>query len=432
MCVCARSEYSIIARFAHSTSTLLPGVPMRDSIERGTYDYYVMSVDQPKILTFVLTPLAGDPDMYIGWGPDYTQPNSSHFLWAGRLIGVDVVTVHPLDPTACAVTPFSACNYYVGVTSFTRNASFSLLAYVQDTDPVVLVDGQPQTGRVDQGVNQLYVFFAPPGFSLVQLTLTPVMGDADLYVLVSANDTALPTRANAQYRSTSMTGSEEITIRASDSAVLSNCVPTARCNIFVSVNGFTNATYTVMATSGNQTSDLQNGVSLYDTVDAGEYAHFVFHNTDPQASLSFALTPISGDPDMYIATFPNPTMYNRSWQSAGTGRDVIEVYPIDPNYCAAPCSYFISVTGFLTNASFSIVAQVRENAITQLSDGEQTSATLPQGSTLQYILYLLPGTPTVIVRASAAFGGCGCGCDVVCVGTSVRFTELLSDTLCSL
>jgi hypothetical protein len=393
-----RSEYTIVARLSQSTATLMPGVPMRDSLDRSTYDYYVMSVNQPNILTFVLTPLAGDPDMYIGWGPNYAQPNNTNYLWAGRLVGVDVVVVHPSDPKACPVTPTSACNYYIGVTSYTRNASFSLLAYVQDTDPVTLIDGQPQTGQVDQGLTQGYVFYAPPNFASVQITLTPVIGDADLYIVVSSNDTVLPTRSNAQYRSTSITGSEEITIRAADPAVRNNCVPNAKCNIFVGVNGFTNSTYTVMATSGNQSSDLQDGVALYDTVDANEYVYYVFRNTYPQASLSFALSPISGDPDMYIATFPGPTRTNRTWQSSGIGRDVVEVFPNDPNFCVAPCNYYIAVTGWLTNASFSIVAQVRENATTQLSDGQPVVSSLGQGNTDQFVLYLLPGTLTVIVR----------------------------------
>ncbi len=55
----------MVARSALSVVTLLPGVPMRDSLSQGTYDYYVFSVDQSTEITLVLTPLSGDPDMYV-------------------------------------------------------------------------------------------------------------------------------------------------------------------------------------------------------------------------------------------------------------------------------------------------------------------------------------------------------------------------------
>lgn len=58
------SDYTVVARSALSVVTLLPGVPMRDSLSQGTYDYYVFSVDQSTEITLVLTPLSGDPDMY--------------------------------------------------------------------------------------------------------------------------------------------------------------------------------------------------------------------------------------------------------------------------------------------------------------------------------------------------------------------------------
>ncbi len=153
--------------------TLLPGVPMRDSLNVNEYDYFKFSVDQSTEIQLVLTPLSGDPDMYVncGIGPNATVlPNATNGApWSSRLVGLDVITIHPNDPNACHGVPGSATNYYVGVTSFTRNASFSLLAYATSADPVLLVDGQPQTGEVDTGITQDYIFYAPPGWSAVQV-----------------------------------------------------------------------------------------------------------------------------------------------------------------------------------------------------------------------------------------------------------------------
>jgi hypothetical protein len=55
--------------------------------------------------------------------------------------------------------------------------------------------------------------------------------------------------------------------------------------------------YTVMVQS-NSSVELQDGVPLFDSVDGGEYVYYVFRNENPNANLSFALTPFSGDPDL--------------------------------------------------------------------------------------------------------------------------------------
>jgi hypothetical protein len=138
-----------VVRTTSSVVTLLPGVPMRDTLMKDEYDYYVLSVDVEAVLSFVLTPLAGDPDLFVTWGDANTRPNATNNpMWRSRLVGIDVITIYPTDSKACVVNETSVCNYYVGVTSYSKNASFSLLAYSRSADPVTLVDGQPQSGEV--------------------------------------------------------------------------------------------------------------------------------------------------------------------------------------------------------------------------------------------------------------------------------------------
>ncbi len=81
-------------------------------------------------------------------GNDTVLPNATNGApWSSRLVGLDVVVIHPSDPKACHSNG-TLTNYYIGVTSFGKNASFSLLAYATSADPITLIDGQPQTGQV--------------------------------------------------------------------------------------------------------------------------------------------------------------------------------------------------------------------------------------------------------------------------------------------
>ncbi len=106
--------------------------------------------------------------MNCGVGNNTVLPNATNGApWSSRMVGLDVIVIHPSDPKACHANG-TVTNYYIGVTSFTRNASFSLLAYATSADPITLVDGQPQTGQV-RGVCRPLL---PPSFR-VPLPFTP-------------------------------------------------------------------------------------------------------------------------------------------------------------------------------------------------------------------------------------------------------------------
>ena len=396
-------------RAAQTAVTLLPGVPMRDTVQRGEFDYYVFAVDVDTAVTFVLTPVSGDPDMYIGWSNDSSyRPNATNAVWRSQLVSLDVVTVSPQDPRACHSS--GQCNYYIGVTAFGTTATFSLIAYQQDADPIALIDGQPQDGQVALGVTQQYVFLASSGFVSLQVTLTPVLGDADLYIAINSSTGA--TSANAVYRSTSVNGAETVTLLSSDSR-LAACVGVAVCTINIGVYGYSNSTYTVQVVSGQSLTTLQDGVPLFDVVDATGYNYYVFRNENPAANLSFSITPYSGDPDLYVTTNssmrPSPNFYQ--WRSSSLGRDVVVVWTTDVHYCEAPCNYYVAVDGYNSNASYAILAESLVNSTIRLTDGRPELSSVDQASVQQYELLIAAGTPTVEVRSAPS-------CRVLCFALS--------------
>ena len=410
------SSYNIVVRSAQSTVTLLPGIPMRDTLVHNAFDYYKFTVDQTVAFSLVLTPQSGDPDMYVAWSNSSTfRPSSANAIWASTNVGLDVITIHPDDPRAApCYAGNSFCNYYIGVTSYTLNASYSLVAYLEDSDPVTLVDGQPQTGQVPQGITQQYVFFAAPGFSTLVVTVTPVIGDPDLYIGINA--TGAVDVHNMQYSSSSFDGPEVITIRSTDYAVGLNCDAGQTCPIKIGVTGYTNATFTIEVTMETYTQ-LQDGVALFDVVGANQYDLFVFYNDNPNANLSFSVTPYSGDPDMFITTVANstnpPSTSNWYWRSTGLGREVVQIYSNDPHPCGTPCAYYIAVYGYNSNASFSILAEIIENTTIRLTDNDPVVYSIDQGETQQYELLVRPGTPTIEVGPCVR---CVLGCSCVLCG----------------
>jgi hypothetical protein len=109
-----------------------------------------------------------------------------------------------------------------------------------------------------------------------------------------------------------------------------------------------------------------------------------------------------------------PTAANNTWRSMSLGRDVVEIFTTDPNYCSpTPCSYYIGVTGFARNASFSVLAEIIQNSTIRLADGSPVVSSVGQGSTQEYELLVVPGTPTVEVCCRG--GGSVCVCVERCV-----------------
>ncbi len=149
-------------------------------------------------LSFAVTPITGDPDLYVS-SPNSTtyNPRPHNSTTADRIaqaIGADVIDY----PNAALGT------YYVGVGSIT-NSEFTLIAFLSPRngnltvdDAVVLVDGEPQTGFVTKGHYQYYALELVGHHDRLVVTVTKLFGDPDLYII---NDGTLPTTRHFRWAS---------------------------------------------------------------------------------------------------------------------------------------------------------------------------------------------------------------------------------------
>lgn len=183
------------------------------------------------------------------------------------------------------------------------------------------------------------------------------------------------TGSHFQYASVNGDADDLITIPSTDPQYMASaCNPanangSASCMVRIGVVAFSEFTYyVVLATAGNPTL-LLNGVSQTSTANASVFTQFVFESRSDGVEIDFVLTPLSGDPDMYISTSEDANATNHQWVSQGLGTEVVQVFADDPNRCTAPCRYYIGVTGFGGQAQFTITAYLVNSQPLTLRDG---------------------------------------------------------------
>lgn len=366
-------------------------------------------------MTFILAPMSGDPDIYIGnsANPATRRPNTtqSTYIWSGTNYGADVVTIAPGSQGYCA-----PCTYYVGVFGW-DNATFRITARSGFADPMPLVYGVSQPGVVAAGSwDQYYSSFdwsAPTVF----VQLSTQFGDPDLYVYVSRRSQSarfVPVNfTNAIWASSNSSGSELISISQSDPRFQAACGAspslTTPCVISIGVYGWgSNSGYTVSVSSASR--ELSLGVPLTSYAQGGQYVYFSFTAMSLNP-FTITLTSLSGDADLYIALSsyteaPNATRYQ--WLSISTGVDSVTIIPsVDPitRTLSSPIDFSIGVNGFGGPAAFRITA-TSESSVTALSDGRPVSNSASARGLQLYSFWVPSGYPAGFeVTATPTWGG---------------------------
>ena len=78
-------------------------------------------------------------------------------------------------------------------------------------------------------------------------------------------------------------------------------------------------------------------------------------------AIEFRVTPLVGDPDLFISIAEPPTEREYMWRSMSEGEDVILIHPDDPNYLFG--SYYICVMCTASASEFELTARVSKPVI---------------------------------------------------------------------
>ena len=131
---------------------------------------------------------------------------------------------------------------------------------------------------------------------------------------------------------------------------LDSCFAGGSCSIYISVYGFTTASYSIVAMlPGGYHFPiwLVDGVSQAGYVAQNSYQYFAaIVNVPDGTAYSFYMNPTYGDPDMYITTVdvqPGRNAYN--FTSTAFGYDSVVIAPGEPGYCSS-CIVNVGIFGF--------------------------------------------------------------------------------------
>jgi hypothetical protein len=379
---------------------LADGVEVDDSVNSGSFTYFSFTVfDANTAITFTVSPSSGDPDVYIVNNATDSTPlptdKPGSWTWSGQGSGIEIVYVEPSDP-AVVSCPLP-CTYLIGVQAYGRqNASFVVVARTRVGRSVALSPLLPVVGFVGQGEYDRYTAAFDRSVGILEIVVSPVSGDPDLYI---ALDNRFVTRSNWSYASAEESGiSEDVIITSSDLAfnqsITCGGAPTTGfrlpCTASIAVYGFTASAYVITAFSSVRS--LLDGVAAQGNTKAGQYQYFIYAQLNKLVPIVFTVTPITGDPDIFISTSisrPNATSYTWSGQSAST--EIVYILPTDPNVinCAIPCIYYIGVLAFgLRSSSYTIQAQ--SASATVLVPGQPIIGFAPPGLVFSYFVFRAP------------------------------------------
>ena len=241
-----------------------------------------------------LTVFSGDPDIYAAF--DTSRPTAANHSFASAGSGDEVLRVSHLSPHFCAAVP---CTLYIGVLGYT-NASFSLLASLQDETLLRLVDGQAQSDALEAGAWRYFEYRLANASEGFYVAVRPSYGDPDVFV---SNTGAAPTQAVHGWAGYAY-GADVVRVGANTSVAGMGAVFCAGCTYTIGVYSASGTEYSITAARLGGVTLLQAGVPSEGEVFGGGYARFRFPVADMNAGVHVRLeAPRSGFLPQLFASF---------------------------------------------------------------------------------------------------------------------------------
>jgi hypothetical protein len=134
---------------------------------------------------------------------------------------------------------------------------------------------------------------------------------------------------------------------------------------------------------------------------AMHYYTFFKSAQTPASDLTISVTPIYGDPDLYVSTQDLPTVESYTWSSGQWGRDSLTISATDPDFCQ-DCMYLIGVRAY-SHTLYSIVAS-SETGTTRLQFGIPAQGTVQEGNYQYYSFTVLDPTQAIVISLTSLTG----------------------------
>ena len=383
------SQYTILVTLEDTVTQLTDGVPVKQSAARGRIQYFSYTPSSSGVLIITLSLFGGYPKIYVS--TNVTSPTSAT---ASTVTNNDAVRLN-LPIMNYAV--ISGETVYIGVgDDNTHNCTFTIRAYntYRNHTPILsLPNGLLQTDFIDELTGWKYYYIRlQAGNEALDVRVTRFVGDVDImlsrcpyasaYDCVGDGYSFLPNETYhvaAAFGSSSVDANDDFYSLSSEyyyrSGFLEDTIHYQRSDALPytyliglkSKHWYTE--YEVSATTQGTSLTLTAGVSVTDHVERGEADYFTFYMDAQDNALKIVVTPISGDPDVFVSTTvrkPSPPT-NFTWASTAYGGDVLVIDPTLDMKACRHCNYYIAVVG-VTPSTYSITAS-SFTSVNRLSDG---------------------------------------------------------------
>jgi hypothetical protein len=428
-----RARFSLSATSAGVTALTL-GQPAYAAAPPGAFVYFSFYLPAGLLpssgLEFTMEPRAGAADavLYVGNARDAssgrtvwpsktcTSPDCSTYTVSGATwtsassLSRREVFIPRGDPNLRAAT-----QYVAGVLSPLGGPSVGVTV-TYGSGWTTLSPGIPVQGDVPRGEYRFFRLVLNAPVSNVTVIVTPVLGDADLFVSVDpvapgprpdATNCGGPTCKYANGL-----GAEVVIFQWLEMPL---CVAafapggSGSCGVWAGVQGYTAASFSVVAVLGAgawEAVELLDGVPQGGALARGAAA-FYFADVDvpPDTTYSFYVHPLSGDADLYVTTdgsVPSTTNFQYSSTSA-FGDDFVNVVPGDAAYNSSVRA-FAMVVGF-SDTAFDVTFS-SSSAVATLADGVSASGAVAAGRYLYYAFSLAnPAAALPVTLALTARSG---------------------------
>ncbi len=378
-------------------TTLMEGFPEVGNLTGEGVDYYEYNVWNmgESTITITVTPLSGDPDLYISVNSTNRLPSGDASDYHSAAFGADSIQIPTADlqrknPRCSSNADVSACVLYIAVLCSSDECSYSLQVNEAGKHEATLIDGLPQFGVARPEKPQLYLMTPDIAYNDTNTVITvyPRVGRVKVYVLLVPAATIaaraegpkeIPGPTKYDIVSTDRANSQVAVVEKED---LKKCGSRA-CQFSIGVYFDDSAEVSIMPidprseftiTATSSLLRLIDGQPIIDFVPSKGYKYYIIRVSCVQCTLSIALSPLSdGDPDLYVnkGAYKLPTTEASDFVSASYRGEFLQILPTDPFFKSGQLirgEYTIGVYG-AQNCTYTLTATTTASQIKGLLQG---------------------------------------------------------------
>jgi hypothetical protein len=180
-----RSSFSIVVTFGSEAIQLAGGRNLKSVVTEGNYKNFLYPNGHGAKLRFVLTPITGNGDMYIGYSK---YPTSIDYEFRSPVFGPKTLVIEPA---------YTNQDYYVSVKSRSGNFTFAIM--VTQSYELLELGINPFPDDVAKDEMRVYRFLVPNYEDKVIISTTLIDGQTEMYL---SRGSEAPNRTNYLIKST--------------------------------------------------------------------------------------------------------------------------------------------------------------------------------------------------------------------------------------